>query len=167
MKRIIMTHKKITIFILCIFLLLCLGAGLLYYRSTPGYLLAREGSLELLPDNDTSISSDGDQEDSSIRNKNSSSDDENSASSPTNGTEASESETSASNPGSSDPNSGNSLNEGGQTGQNSPAGSVEDSKDPEEPGNPESPGNSDPDQDLDIVNPHRPYELPFISVSEN
>lgn len=157
MKRIILNHKKITIFILCVLLLLCLVAGLLYYRSTPAYLLAREGSLELLPDNDTSISSDGDQEDTANRDKNSSSDE----SAPDNSADSSKSETSASISISSNSNPENNFNEGSQSEPNPPADSVEDSKDPE------NPGTSGPDQDLDIVNPHRLYELPFISVSEN
>lgn len=156
----ILKHKKITISVLCILLLLCLGAGIVYYRSTPGYLLAREGSLELLPDEGTDISSDSGKTSETNSDKASSSGDAAQSASPD--ADTSESGSSISDSGTSSSGSKENVNENNPSEQEK-----EPSADSNDPGfiTPEPPETSDPDKKPDIVYPHRPYELPFVAAT--
>lgn len=169
MKRMILKHKKITISVLCVLLLLCLGAGIVYYRSTPGYLLAREGSLELLPDEGTDISSDSGKTGETNSDKDSSSGDAAQSASPDEDASTSESGSSISDSGTSSSGSKENVSENNPSEQEKEPSADSDDPGSITPDTPEipDPETSDPDKKPDIVYPHRPYELPFVAVTTN
>lgn len=170
MKRMIMKHKKLAILALCALLLLCLGAGVLYYRSTPAYLLAREGSLELLADDGTDGSSNSGKTTETDSDRDSVPDDGSHPSGTDADASSSETESSASNSSSSD-----SKEEISEDDPVSPGKDTADEPDHTNPSNPGNPGASDPDapessdpgQKPEVIYPHRPYELPFIAAGDN
>lgn len=153
-------HKRLTLIVSCLLLILCLGGGAAVLHLTRN-TLPDDGSLELLLDEDlkdtdhqTASNADVKGNDSESQNAPSNS------SGKTSGKVSEDSTDSASTDSSDSPDPEESPNAPDQSGNESPSGNPGSSESPDSPESPDS-----GDSNNGVIQTNHPYELPFIPVN--